>query len=148
LPEKLEAAEMFTLKNWSPAKQLSEDAAYGSDIDCLSIVPTLRDEQFGRSIPPSHHILCDVIDIFEGAREIQIPDLQGAVLVDKQVVWLEIPVNDLRRVHIVDSEEDLGHEVLDMIIGEHLLFDDNKAASTCLELITFSRSDCMSSNTR
>ena len=50
----------------------------------------------------------------------EITDLERAVLVQKQVRGLQISVDDVCRMHVVASGQDLKHEVLEMVISEVL----------------------------
>mmetsp|Transcript_139198 Transcript_139198/g.444868 ORF Transcript_139198/g.444868 Transcript_139198/m.444868 type:complete len:443 (+) Transcript_139198:1295-2623(+) len=94
-------------------KQLGENAAHGPNVDGLRV--DLLQEEFRRPIFPSDNILVRKIvpiDQVRGAGQSEVPDPQGTVareIIDEDVRGLQIAMDDISRVHIGCSREQVTH---------------------------------------
>lgn len=50
----------------------------------------------------------------------EVADLEVAILVDEDVAWFKVPVDDIGTVDVEQASEDLVDEILDMVISEIL----------------------------
>ena len=70
---------------------------------------------FGRTIPSSRNILGHVASVLlrihgEASSKAKVANLELAVCVDEQVAWLEISMQNIGRVDILQTTEDLIDE--------------------------------------
>ncbi len=90
-------------------QHLSKDTSGGPDVD-LHIVLLPGEHNLRRSVVPRRNITGHlwVLD----TRKTEIADFQIAVLVDEDVGWLKVAVDDTGGVDVFQSTEDLVEEVL------------------------------------
>ena len=84
------------------------------------------EDDLGGTIPTRDDILGQsCCSLLVTACETEIANLERAILVEEQVRWLQVSVDDVGRVHVVASCEDLEHEVLQVIVCQVLPRVDN-----------------------
>lgn len=59
-----------------------------------------------------------------GIAEPKINQLQIVLVVEQQILWLEISVNDAQLVQVLDRALDLLEELARLLLGQLLLLDD------------------------
>ena len=93
---------------------LSEDAANGPHVDTSGVLAT-TEQNLGRAVPESD----DFVSVgaerdTKSASQTKIGQLQVALLVDEQVLWLEVAVQDAVGVAVARALEELESELLDL----------------------------------
>ena len=96
-------------------QNLSEDAAERPDVDSIGVL--CESHYYLRSaVPETGDILTRgaLLCLDSGCRagEAEIADLQTAVLVEQEIRWGKVAVQDTSRVHSIESAQDLPDEVL------------------------------------
>ena len=82
--------------------QLREDAADGPHVDLLVVV-LLAEDDFGRAIPPGHHVFGEgvgelgvaISELFYAPSQPEIANFQVTVSIDEQVAGLNVPMHDV-----------------------------------------------------
>lgn len=94
-------------------EHLGKDTARTPDIH-LNVVLLPCEHDLGGAVVPCRHVArhLRVLD----ARETKVADLQVAVLVDQDVTWLQVSVNNAGRVDVFQTPHDLVEEVLDELL--------------------------------
>mmetsp|Transcript_73848 Transcript_73848/g.225858 ORF Transcript_73848/g.225858 Transcript_73848/m.225858 type:complete len:298 (-) Transcript_73848:290-1183(-) len=102
---------------------LGEDAADRPDVDGARVVGPGA-QHLGRPVPPRADVLrhrAHPALVGEAhARQAEVADLQVAIAVDEQIARLQVPVDDLRRVHVLHAPQDLVQEELAVVVRERL----------------------------
>ena len=75
-------------------EELAEDAADGPDVDGRAVL-RVADEELGRPVPASGHVLGEVLVLDEDAREAEVAQLDYVLLGDQNVLWLDVSVDAL-----------------------------------------------------
>lgn len=93
---------------------LGEDAANGPHVDTSGVLAT-TEQNFGRAVPESD----DLVGVSaerntEGASQTEICQLQVAFLVDEQVLWLQVTVENAVGMAVARALEELKSELLDL----------------------------------
>lgn len=93
---------------------LGEDAANGPHVDTSGVLAT-TEQNFGRAVPESD----DLVGVSaerntEGASQTEISQLQVAFLVDEQVLWLQVTVENAVGMAVARALEELKSELLDL----------------------------------
>ena len=92
---------------------LRHDAARGPDVDARVVRPTAQQDIRG-AVPQRHDLVREGVNRdTEGAREAEVPQLQGPLAVDEEVLRLQVAVQHAVLVAKVDPLEELIHEGLD-----------------------------------
>ena len=136
------------------AEEFSQNATYRPDIDCAGLacksgtraehgewgqacsvrtgfcVALEAQHDLGRSVPPSGnvfgHVSCVLLWVHgEAPGQAKVADLELAVGVDEQVAGLEIAVEDVGRVDVLQTAQDLVDEGLEVCVGERLAGADD-----------------------
>lgn len=127
-------------EKWSSTKQFRENASNGPHINCLVLVgtPGIKEKKptsfrvtletqhdLGCTIPSGCNILGHVPRIFlrvhrETSGQSKIANLQLTIGIDQQVTRFQIAMENVGRVNIFQTAEDLVDEGLEMCIGERL----------------------------
>lgn len=106
-----------------PADHLRDDAADAPHVELVGLLLGVEDDLWG-AVPPRHDLLGQLIisrEWVEGARQAEVAYLQVTVLVDEDVGWFDVAVDNPRTVHVEGAAQDLVGEVLDVLVG-HFLF--------------------------
>jgi hypothetical protein len=101
---------------------LGEDAADGPHVDACRVLAT-AEQDFGRAIPQGDDLVrVGAQGHAKGAGETKIGELEIAVLVDEEVLWLEIAMQDAVGVAVAHALAQLHHELLDhgVVHGQRL----------------------------
>lgn len=65
-------------------------------------------------------ILSEPLVLIDAPCEAKVANLQVTCRVEEQVRWLQVSVQHIRRVHVLESLENLVQKVLDMVVCERL----------------------------
>ena len=98
------------------SQEFEEDAADGPDVNLFIVVSTL--EQQLRSSVVARDDVWGVDLVLEELGGSEIADLDHALLVDQNVLWLQISVRDALLVNEVHAKQDLLHVALDAVEGD------------------------------
>lgn len=84
----------------------------------------------GSTVPTGSDIFCHVTGVLlginrEASCETKVANLELTIGVDEQISWLQISVEDVGRVNIFKTAENLVNEGLEMGIGKRLAGTDN-----------------------
>ncbi|KAG5462802.1 MAG: hypothetical protein BJ554DRAFT_3486, partial [Olpidium bornovanus] len=114
-------------KQRPPAEHLREDAPDGPHVDCLGVLLERQHDLRG-AVPAGGDVLGHEaggrrVGAARAARQPQVADLEVAVGVEQQVARLQVPVQDVRRVHVLQRPQRLVHEVLAVVVGQGLRAD-------------------------
>jgi hypothetical protein len=93
----------------------------------------------GRSVPPSRNVLGHVPGIFlrvhrETSGQAKIANLELAVGIHKQITRFEIAMEDVRRVDVLQTAQNLVYERLEMGVGQGLAGADDGRQITLHQL--------------
>ena len=100
-------------------EQLGDDATHGPHVNSRGVVGGVLEVEFWRPVVASGHKLCeavvrvDPISLHIGLSEVRYLDIP--VLVDQNIQWLEVTVDDAFRVDVGETLGNLKHNVLDMV---------------------------------
>lgn len=108
-PEEPEAG--VVRKQGLSGDHLAEDAAHGPHVDGLGVLGAVEQE-LRRPVPPRDDVLHHEVGLRRGPRQPEVPNLQVALGVQQHVARPQVPVQDVRRVHVLEPAEQLVHEVL------------------------------------
>lgn len=135
-----------TLEERLAAQQLSQNTTNGPNIDCDCQLTDSHPERlrirtgFGialeaqhdlrRSVPSGSyvfgHVSCILFRVHgEASCQTKIADLEFAVGVHEEITGLEIAVEDVGRVDVLETAQDLVYERLEVGVGERLTRADN-----------------------
>lgn len=148
-----------TLEEGPAAEELGKDAAHGPDVNCRCGVSgdsawvanygmALR-TCFGIALEAQHNLRCTVpsgcnvlghvacvllrVDR-ETTGQAEVTNLELAVGIDQQVTGFEIAVQDVGRVDVLETTEDLVDEGLEVGIGQRLAGADDRSQITFHQL--------------
>ena len=97
------------------ADDLSENASDGPDVDGGGVVLGAH-QDIGRTVPQSHDLVRKVLHWdSEGTRQTEIGQLQHALSIDEQVLWLQVTMKHLVLMALCNSIEQLVQERLNKI---------------------------------
>ena len=100
---------ILSWEQWLALQHLGEDTSCRPDVD-LDVVLLPCKHDLWRSVVSRRNVTGHLWVL--NARKTEIANLQVAVLVDEDVGWLEIAVDDTGGVDILQSAENLVQEVL------------------------------------
>jgi len=108
------------------AHDFSKSAACGPHVDLMRVFVT-REHNLGSTIVASHDVLGQIFTLLfaQVATEAKVTDFEITVLVQQNVTRLEISMNNIGRVQVLKSAQDLVDEVLDVLDLQLLLRTDN-----------------------
>lgn len=96
------------------SSHLCEDASDRPHVDTRTVLAS-TEQDLGRPVPESDNFVSIGTERdTECAGETKITNLEVAVAVDEEVLWLEIAVEDSVRVAVFDTLEELECELLDL----------------------------------
>ena len=82
------------------------------------------EHDLGRPVPPCGHVLCQhprvVVAGVAHPGQPEVADLEVAVGVQEDVGGLQVPVEDVGRVNVFQSPENLIEEIANVVRGEFL----------------------------
>ena len=90
-------------EEWSFLDELGEDATDGPHVDAKGVL-SLSQQDFWGSVPQSLNLMCEGFDgDGEGSCEAEIANFDIAFLVNEQILWLQIPVDDSFGMTVVNA---------------------------------------------
>ena len=102
--------------------ELEEGAADGPDVHGRVVLARVEHD-LGRAVVARDHVLglvlVGLVADLAGQPEVAEPHLAGVV--EQNVVGLDVAVHDVVLVQVVDPQEDLEHDVLDVVLGHVVL---------------------------
>jgi virulence-associated protein VapD len=114
----------LSLEQDSAAQELAKDAPNRPDVDGSRVMSRAH-EDFRRTVVLRDHLLRHVlrrVGLFD-ARQSKVADLQHAVAVHQQIPWLDVAMEDARRVKILQTAQDLIQKHFDVVsrqvLGRH-----------------------------
>lgn len=136
------------LEEGAAAEKLGENAANGPDVNCrcgvsgVSVVANFvalltsfgvaleAQHDLGRTVPTCCDILGHISGVFlrvngETTGQAEVTDLQLTVGIDKQVTGLQVTVQNVGRVDVLETAEDLVDKGLEVGIGQRLTGADD-----------------------
>ena len=109
--------------------ELSQYAAHTPNVNSCSVLSP-RQDHLWRSVPPCRNIVGkggrwrhEGVNV--GPCQSKVTNFQIAVAVDKQIPWLQVPMQNSTRMDIFESSQNLVKEELDVFIAENLIRLDN-----------------------
>ena len=111
--------------------ELAQDAAHGPHLDAL-VVLGLHEDDLGRAVPAADHVRGHQLPLAAlhlregglleaGAGEAEVAELDVVVVVGEDVLGLEVAVQDLDGGEVLEDDEQLVHDLDDLLVVEELV---------------------------
>jgi len=115
-------------EKWSLLDELSKDASDGPHVDAKRVF-SFSKKNFWSSIPESFDLMCKSLD-WDGKCpcETEIANLDVALVIDKEILGLKVPMDHSFGVAVVDTTEKLVNHFLNLLlvhrsfVFSHILF--------------------------
>lgn len=98
--------------SWEERVSINQFTHYASncpEVDLFAIIAT--HQELCRSIPPGSYVICHSFLFFlDLPGKTEITYFESVILTDKEVFWLDVPMDDVKSMEIDESFEELIYE--------------------------------------
>ena len=106
---------IVTGEEWEQRDDFEHDAADAPQIHLVAVV-TIGEEALGRAVPPRRDVLCVGLLRIDAAAGAEVGQFH-LILHQKNVLRLDVSVEDAVAMHVIDSLHELVHVVFDSLLG-------------------------------